>query len=140
MCQRVLISKNIRSISVRSFERNLEATSGMEVSALKLARINKSMDSLYELLYSEFNDISSDDYKVIGPQLVFLLQTVKNLYLYYKTATPSKAVKGEIDNLWNNYSALYELKGDLERFRLDEKPNPRLNNALKTASSYIDRL
>lgn len=140
MCERVLISKNIRSISIRSFERNLEATSGMEVSALKLARINKSMDSLYGLLYSEFNDISSDDYKVIGPQLVFLLQTVKNLYQYYKTATPSKAVKGEIDNLWNNYSALYELKGDLERFRLNEKPNHRLNNALKTASSYIDRL
>lgn len=137
MCQTAQISKNIRSISVRSFERNLEASSGMEVSALKLARINKSMDSLYDLLYSEFNDISSDDYKVIGPQLAFLLQTVKNLCLFYKTSSPSKAVKCEIDNLWNNYSALYELKGDLERFRLNKNPNPRLNNALKVASSYI---
>ena len=140
MCQRALISKNIRSISVRSFERNLEATSGMQVSALKLARINKSMDTLYELLYSQFNDISPEDYKVIGPQLVFLLQTVKNLYLYYKTNIPPKATKCEIDNLWNNYSALYELKGDLERFRLDDKTDTRLNNALKAASSYIDRL
>lgn len=140
MCQRAWISKNIRSISVRSFERNLEATSGMEVSALKLARLNKSIDSLYELLYSEFNDISSEDYKIIGPQLVFLLQTVKNLYLFYKRTPPPNAVKCQIDNLWNNYSALYELKSDLERFRLNENPNPRLNNALKKASSLIDRL
>lgn len=140
MCQRILISKNIRSISTRSFESNLEAASGKGISVLKLARLNKSIDSLYELLYSQFNDINSEEYKTIGPQLTFLLQTVKNLYQYCKSMTTVNGVKREIENLWHNYSALFELKGDLEKFRLNSRQDPHLSKALSLASSYIDKI
>lgn len=140
MCQRVLISKNIRSISTRSFESNLEAASGMGVSLLKLTRLNRSIDSLYELLYSQFNDITAEDYKTIGPQLTFLLQTVKNLYQYCKSLKTVTVVNKEIENLWHNYSALYELKGDLEKFRLNPITDCNLSKALSLASSHINKL
>lgn len=140
MCQRVLISKSIYSISTRSFERNLEIASGKAVTALKLARLNTSLDSLYELIYSQFNDIDTEDYKILGPQLALLLQTVKNLYLSYKSVNRAPNSNKEIEGLWNNYSALYELKEDIEKYRLNRVPAKHLRSALAAASSYIDKI
>lgn len=140
MCRRVLISKNIASISTRSLERNLEAASGASVSTSKMARLNRSMNSLYELLYAEFNDINKADYCVIGPQLNILLKTVKDLYTTFEHTASRTFLKKEIDELKGNYSALYEINDDIIRYRLNASSDKKLSAALKEASSLIDKL
>lgn len=141
MCQRVLISKNIANISTRSFERNLEAISGMEISMSKLTRLNGSIDALYELLYRQFNEIDKTDYMILGPQIKFLLKTIKDLYSTYKKIDFKESIKREVDRLWNNYSALYELNDDLERFRMKQQDTSAdLSASFQRASSIMSKI
>lgn len=141
MCQRVLISRNIASISTRSLERNLEAAAGADISSAKLARLNSSMDALYEIIYDQFNDIDKNDYKIIGPQLHILLKTVKDLYTTIKKRVLLKdSLKKEVAQLWSNYSALYEINDDLVKYRLNDTKDSSLSAALHQASSMIDLL
>lgn len=141
MCQRVLISKNIANISTRSFERNLEAVSGMEISMSKLTRLNGSIDALYELLYRQFNEIDKTDYMILGPQIKFLLKTIKDLYSTYKKIDFKESIKREVDRLWNNYSALYELNDDLERFRMKQQDTSAdLSASFQRASSIMSKI
>lgn len=141
MCQRVLISKNIANISTRSFERNLEAISGMEISTSKLTRLNGSIDALYELLYRQFNEIDKTDYMILGPQIKFLLKTIKDLYSTYKMISLKDPIKREVNRLWNNYSALYELNDDLERFRIKQQDTSAdLSASFQRASSIMSKL
>lgn len=99
------------------------------------------MNSLYDIIYTQFNDIDKNDYSIIGPQLQFLLKTVKNLYSTYKKLPTSDSVKKEVSNLINNYSALYELNDDLVRYRLNsDKISKNLSSAFQNASSAINIL
>lgn len=140
MCERVRISKNIASISTRSLERNLEAVSGVSISANKLARLNNSMDHLYEIIYSQFNDIDKTDYQIIGPQLQLLLKTVKDLFDTFIKIGTIGAIKKEVDTLWSNYSALYEINDDIVRFRINPNSDKNLSIAMQNASSLIDSI
>lgn len=82
----------------------------------------------------------ADDYKIIGPQLNFLLATVKNLYHTYKRITLSPKLKNQVINLWNNYSTLLEINTDLVRFRHEGEKNEELAKAMKKASSLIETI
>lgn len=84
MCQTALISKNIVRIGMRSFGQNLEAAAGNTTTRQKIASLNHSIDTLYDLLYEQYNDITPADYKIFGPQLRLLLDSLKNLYTTYK--------------------------------------------------------
>lgn len=141
MCQRVQISKNIANISIRGFERNLEAVSGIEISESKLSRLNGSIDALYEILYQQFNEIDKTDYMILGPQIKFLLKTIKDLYSTYKRIGVKGSVKQEVNRLWNNYSALYELNDDLERFRIKQADaSSDLSASFQRASSILSQI
>lgn len=141
MCQRVLISKNIANISTRSFERNFEAISGIEISTSKLSRLNGSIDALYELLHRQFNEIDKNDYMILGPQIKFLLKTIKDLYNTFKKIALKDPIKREVTRLWNNYSALYELNDDLERFRIKQvEISPVLSASFQRASSIMSKI
>lgn len=141
MCQRVLISKNIANISTRSFERNLEAVSGMEISMSKLTRLNGSIDALYELLYRQFNEIDKTDYMILEPQIKFLLKTIKDLYSTYKMIALKDPIKREVNRLWNNYSALFELNDDLKRFRIKKQDtSDDLSASFQRASSIMSKI
>lgn len=138
MCQTSLISRNIVRISTRSFEQNVEAVSGNVITHNKLRRLNRALDSLYELIYSQFNDINSEDYKVIGPQMCLLLNTLKGLCNTFKNLRKLGDNLNEVECLGRNYSALYELNSDIKRFRLNREYSPNLTKALENASSVIN--
>ncbi len=140
MCQTSVISKNIARISSRSFEQNLEVVTGKVITLNKLKRLNNALDTLYELIYSQFNEISADDYKIIGPQLTLLLNTLKGLRETYKRISVSRDLSDEVNSLGRNYSALYELNSDIKQFRIARKLKPNLASALNNAASAMSML
>ncbi len=140
MCQTSVISRNIARISTRSFEQNLEAVTGKGITHNKLKRLNNALDTLYELIYSQFNEIDSNDYKIIGPQLRLLLNTLKGLWTTYKSLNITGDFSDEVASLGRNYSALYELNSDIKQFRIRRKFNPNLADALNNASSAMSLL
>ncbi len=140
MCQTSLISRNITRISTRSFEQNLEAVTGKGITQNKLKRLNNALYTLYELIYSQFNEINAAEYKVIGPQLGLLLNTLKGLCTTYKKLGYTVELSKEVSSLGRNYSALYELNSDIKQFRVRKKMNPNLTNALNNASSVMNLL
>ena len=131
--QTSVISKNIARISSRSFEQNLEAVTGKTITHNKLKRLNNALDMLYELIYSQYNEINAEDYKIIGPQLTLLLNTLKGLRETYKSTILSGDISDEVASLGRNYSALYELNSDIKQFRFARKIKPNLANALNNA-------
>lgn len=139
MCQTALISESIVKVSSRSFERNLEAVSGVGMSHNKLARLNNALDRLYEMVYGQFNEITPDDYRIIEPQLMLLLNTLKGLCNTFRKIPVSEKLSGEVAALSRNYSALYELNSDIKNFRV-KNISPELANALKKASAAMKRL
>lgn len=140
MCQTSVISKNIVRVSTRSFERNLEAVSGKTITHNKLKRLNNALDTLYELIYSQLNEINVEDYKVIGPQLRLLLNTLKGLCITYKSIHTQGEMTDEVESLGRNYSALHELDSDIKQFRIRRKLSPELVSALNKASSAMSML
>lgn len=134
MCQTSLISRNIARLSARSFERNLEAVSGVGTTHTKLVRLNNALNRLYEMVYDQFNEITPDDYKIIEPQLLLLLNTLKGLCNTYKKIHSSDRLSKEIEVLGRNYSAIYELNSDIKNFRV-KKMSPALSSALKKGLS-----
>ncbi len=140
MCQTSGISKNITRISSRSFEQNLEVVTGKAITHNKLKRLNNALDTLYELIYSQFNEISAEDYKIIGPQLTLLLNTLKGLRETYKLISKSRDMSDEVNSLGRNYSALYELNSDIKQFRIARKLKPNLATALNNAATAMSML
>ncbi len=140
MCQTGVISRNIARISSRSFEHNLEAVTGKTITHNKLRRLNNALDSLYELIYSQFNSITAEDYKLIGPQLSLLLNTLKGLRTTYKGMRSDREISEELVSLGRNYSALYELNSDIRQFRISRKLSPCLSTALDNATSAMQLL
>lgn len=136
MCQTALISRSIVRISARSFEHNLEAVSGVSVTLNKLIRLNNALDRLYESIYEEFNDITPDDYKIIEPQLLLLLNTLKGLCNTYKKMRTTGRYSEEIAKLGMNYSALYELNYDIKNFRV-KKIDPEFSSLLQKVDAAM---
>lgn len=139
MCQTALISKSIVRMSVRSFEQNLEAVSGASITLNKLIRLNNALDKLYETIYDQFNDITLDDYKIIEPQLLLLLNTIRGLCTTYKKMRTSGRHSEEITKLGMNYSALYELNYDIKNFRV-KKIDAELSSLLQKVDEAMKTL
>ena len=139
MCQTALISRSIVRISARSFEQNLEAVSGASVTLNKLIRLNNALDRLYETIYEQFNDITPDDYKIIEPQLLLLLNTLKGLCHTYKKMPTAGRYSEEISKLCMNYSALYELNYDIKNFRV-KKIDAELSSLLQKVDEAMQIL
>jgi hypothetical protein len=140
MCQTALISKNIVRIGMRSFGQNLEAAAGNTTTRQKIASLNHSIDTLYDLLYEQYNDITPADYKIFGPQLRLLLDSLKNLYTTYKKDSEAIEFSDQVERLGRNYSALYEIDRDIKHFRLSGGNATGLNAALKEASQAISHI
>lgn len=137
MCQTAVISRNINRASNRSFAQNLEAVSGKGIALSKLKRLNNTLDDLYELIYSQFNDIDPEEYNIIGPQFKLLLTTLKSLISTCKSIRPLGVLADEVTELGRNYSALYELNSDIKQFRINTKRDPELIIAMKNASEAM---
>ncbi len=118
MCQTSFISQSIVKLGTRSYRHSLEALAPNEYRVGQLRRLNRDLDAFYEFLYGQCNTITERDYNVFGKQLVSMLNTLKMLYVSCKQMPKEYGVSTEAEKLKRNYSALYELNGDIKNYRI----------------------
>lgn len=80
MCQTALISRNMVRMSKRTYSHMLEVVTPNMYRVGQLARLNRDLDALYELVYDQWRTVTEEDYKVFGGQFKVLLETIKDLY------------------------------------------------------------
>ena len=69
MCQADTITQNVVRLSKRSYSHRLEIVMPNTYHVSQLARLNRELDQLYEMIYDDWQSISEDDYRVFGAQL-----------------------------------------------------------------------
>lgn len=105
----------------------------------QLARLNRELDGLYELIYDDFGTITAEDYAVFGGQLELLVKTLKSLYDDCRRSSERRAFCDEVERLGANYSALYELNSDIVNFRIKAPRNAELQAMMSQAAKTINR-
>jgi hypothetical protein len=131
MCQTGIITDKVVRLSRRSFNHRIEAASPKGYHRGQLARLNRELDGLYEIIYDDWNTITEDDYKVFGGQLLILIQTIKQLYDACRKLPKDMGLKEEIHKLSMNYSALYELNSDIVNFRIKLPKNEEMKATMR---------
>ena len=134
MCETVLISNRVRRLSRRSYNHRLVIASSERYHVAQLARLNRELDSLYELIYDDRRNITEEDYRVFGGQFEILVQTVKLLYDSCRKMPKSSGFQEETKRLGMNYSALHELQKDIVNFCIKLPKNQELKDLLKRLS------
>lgn len=126
MCQTILISDSIVSLSKRSFSRRLRTVSS-HVAAEKgvLTRLNNQLDELYELLYSNYPSMTVSDYECFKGHLSILIETLKALYCDYQHSSYKDMLSVYIENLCSNIQALEEIDNDIRNYKVRLPLNPR---------------
>lgn len=95
---------------------------------------------MYELLYSQWNLVTENDYKVFGGQLQIMLRTLKELYLVCKNISQGAIFEKETEKLAMNYSAIYEVNSDIVNFKIKAKHNVELKSLMQQASDITSRI
>lgn len=137
MCQTTLISDNIVRLSTRSYRQRLDAVVRNQYKVSQLARLNRDLDNFYELLYSQWNTVTKDDYAVFGPQLQIMLNTLRELYNTCKKLSDIPNFDKETEKLGMNYSAIFEINSDIKNFRIKEQYDDDWTLLLKQASDVV---
>ena len=140
MYQTPTISDRIVSLGIRSYRQHLETLSGIELTNQKLARLNKDLDDLYEVLYGQFNTITETEVKGLSPLLQELLKTIKALYSSYRKSAKRIRIEEEISRLGRNYSALQEIYDDMLNYRIPSEEDKELRDMLKQAYLLMQRI
>ena len=136
MCQTALISRNVVSMSKRAYNHRVEVLDPNLYHVGRLARLNRDLDGLYELLYSQWRTVTEEDYKVFGAYFQLLLETIKGLYDACRKAPKEMGLKEETKRLGMNYSALYEVNSDIVNFCIKAPKS----EVLKTAFAHLDEV
>lgn len=140
MCQTERISNTVVRLGRRSYTHRMEVARPNGYGIAQLARLNRELDALYELIYEDWGSITEDDYKVFGGQLVLLVKTVKQLYDDCRNGNGVRRdMHDEVERLGMNYSALYELNSDIVNFRIRAPHNAALQDVMKQAAQTINR-
>ena len=138
MCPPVAISRSMVRMSKRTYSHRLEVATPNIYSVGQLARLNRDLDGLFELIYSQWRTVTEDDYKVFGGQYRILLETIKSLYDTCRKAPREMGLKEESQKLGMNYSALYELNTDIVNFAIKAPKDKELKDALKRAGELMN--
>lgn len=126
MCQTMLISNSIVSLSKRSFARRLRIASyRVAVEKSALTRLNNQLDELYELLYDNYSSMTASDYDSFKDNLSILLSTLKDLYRDYRRSSFRNPLAESIDSLQSNIAALEEMDSDIRNYKIRLPLNPR---------------
>ena len=139
MCQTNTITQSVVRLSRRSFNHRMDVASPQGYHVSQLVRLNHDLDSLYELLYSEWRTVTEEDYRVFGGQFVIMLQTLKQLYDSCRRLPKSKGLKDETEKLGMNYSALSELNSDIMNFSIRAPHNIALQAMMAKAAQTLNR-
>ncbi len=140
MCQTAIISQSILRLGTRSYRHSLEALAPNEYSVGQLRRLNRDLDAFYEFLYSQCNTVTERDYNVFGKQLTSMLHILKALYASCKQMPKEYGVSAEAEKLKRNYSALYELNGDIKNYRIKAAKDEEWSALLADASAAINKI
>lgn len=129
MCQTALIQSNMVRMSRRTYAHRLEVATPNTYRVTQLARLNRDLDALYELIYSQWRTVTAEDYNVLGGQFKLLLETVKGLYDSCHDTISGAGMRDEVKRLGMNYASLYELNADIVNFGIKAPNNDRLKQA-----------
>lgn len=140
MCQTALISRTVIRMSKRTYNHRLEILTPSMYKTSQLARLNKDLDGLYDLIYSQWKTVTKEDYKIIGGQFKILLETIKSLYNSCKKIAKEEKLIDEVQKLGMNYSALYELNTDIVRYNFRLPNDPEMTEALEKAGEAMKTL
>ena len=139
MCQTAVISNTVKRLGRRSYTHRMEVATPGGYSATQLTRLNRELDSLYELIYEDWNTITEEDYAVFGGQLTLLVSTLKLLYDDCRQSALHRMMHVEVDRLGMNYSALYELNSDIVNYRIKAPHNTELQLMMSKAAKVLNR-
>ncbi len=140
MCQTRMISDYIVRIGTRSYKQQIEVVAAQAYPQSRLARLNRDLDSFYELLYEQWHTVTEADYKVFGQQLVMMLHTLKDLYHTLSELPAQCGLSREVEKLGMNYSAIYEVNSDIVNFRLKTSDSNDLAVLLAQASKVSSQI
>lgn len=124
-------------LSKRTYKHRLEVLTPDMYSIGQLARLNRDLDNLYELLYAQWRTVSEDDYKVFGGVFNLLLETIKGLYDSCLQYPKSLGFVDEVAKLGLNYSALSEINHDILNFGIHAAKNEKLKSAMMRAGKVM---
>lgn len=96
----------------------------------QLARLNRELDDLYDLIYDDWRTITEEDYRIFGVQFTILLQTLKQLYDTCRKMPKEMGLKEETRKLGLVYSALYELNSDIVNFCIKLPKNQEMKRLM----------
>ena len=139
MCQTAVISNTVKRLGRRSYTHRMEVATPGGYNAAQLTRLNRELDSLYELIYEDWNTITEQDYAVFGGQLSLLVVTLKLLYDDCRKSAYRRVLHDEVERLGMNYSALHELNSDIVNFRIKAPHNAELQSMMSEASKVLNR-
>lgn len=140
MCQTERISNTVVRLGRRSFTHRMKVARPHGYGVSQLARLNRELDSLYELIYDDWRSITEADYAVFGGQLVILVKTVKQLYEDCRHIAKNALMKTEVEKLGMNYSALYELNSDIVNFCIKMPKNEDMKKVMRRLSEVDAKL
>jgi hypothetical protein len=140
MCQTEAITQNVVRLSKQSYSHRLEIVMPNAYHVTQLARLNRELDQLYEMIYDDWQSISEEDYKVFGTQLTILLQTIKQLYHTCKEQPKEMGLKEETKKLGMNYSALFELNSDIVSFCINMPKNKEMKQLMERLTKVDDHI
>ena len=117
-------------LSRRSYNHRLEVATPNTYRVSQLMKLNRELDNLYELIYSEWRTVTEEDYRVFGGQFQIMLQTLKQLYESCRKQQKQMNLGDEVKKLGMNYSALYELNSEIVYFSIKLPKNQTMKQLL----------
>ena len=139
MCQTAVISLTVKRLGRRCYTHRMDVATPGGYNVAQLSRLNRELDSLYELIYEDWNTITEQDYAVFGGQLSLLVVTLKHLYDDCRKSSLLRLMRNEVERLGMNYSALYELNSDIVNYRIKAPHNKELQSMMSQVSKVINR-
>jgi hypothetical protein len=96
----------------------------------EIARLLNEVDALSECLHDEFPTITEEDYKIFGPELKVVIDTLKSLL---KESLTRHELKPYNERMREQIVDLEELDHDIWEFRIKALKNEKLQAAMAAA-------
>lgn len=132
MCHTQSISRSIGRIGRQSFDRRIRLASPFfNDKKGEIEKILNEIDKLSKELHKTFPTITEEDYRVFGPELRIVIDTLKSLR---KESLSRIELKPYNDRMRQQIADLEEIDHDIKIFRVDAPKNKELSMAMVAVS------